>query len=318
MIRIGLIGKSDTALSIAMDIHYRIKGVELLAWSTADKAMEGKAKAMGLKSVFSSPEALYEMHQLDLIIIADDPKNRLERVTAALTSDVDVLVEFPIATNIEDAEEAAKRIAGRPSQKAVIAYPIADDFRYRQIKGIIEEDELGTLTSVELSRVVKVNGSFTTDELTNRLIEDFFSIVYTTNKRIASLRCQAMAHGKRTDQLEDVTGLVIVGAFEHGGLFTYNLHGSEIASGHNFSVLGREGRLSLAEDPQGDVRFFRKDYLQITRKELDRSYRSQIERFINTIRSGNRPESLLEESVHAVSCAAKALKSLVFSTEETL
>ena len=123
----------------------------LVAVVEVDKNKVEKLKKDGIKYVYEDyREFLKDNHKLDMVIISTSDALHREQAVACLEKGYPLLLEKPIATNIEDCE-AVLEAATRNNRKVFVAHVLRYTPFYSRLKDIIDSGKLGEVLSIHAS-----------------------------------------------------------------------------------------------------------------------------------------------------------------------
>lgn len=149
---IGIIGWNDYSKTLANMYHFETRDTEVLAIATQN--IEGQTFArekLGLKHIFNEPHSLYELHQLDMICIQSSPDHHLAEIQKSLAAGVKIMIDQPLAGNVQDCLAIEKATKSRSSQKSLLLMPRRFDPQLRHIKKIVTEGAVGEIISISLT-----------------------------------------------------------------------------------------------------------------------------------------------------------------------
>ena len=154
-IRWGMIGCGDVTEvkngpGLYLAEHSELVGVTNRTLSKA----EDWVKRHGHGRVFESVEALLACQEIDSIYIATTPDKHMEYAILCARAGKHCLIEKPLALTYKEGlaiEEAFKQ-AGK---KAFVAFYRRSLNRFRKIKALLEEEVIGSLQGVKVTRAVK-------------------------------------------------------------------------------------------------------------------------------------------------------------------
>jgi len=145
-IGLGLIG-----LGFIGKIHLRhllkMPNVNLVAVSDLSKRALKEAKNAGVKKTFTSYEQLLNEPNIDAVIIALPTHLHLRSAIQASEAGKHILLEKPIARNLEEAKEIVT-VAQKNSVKLMMGYPLRFNESFRELKTKMQS---GTLGDVEIA-----------------------------------------------------------------------------------------------------------------------------------------------------------------------
>ncbi|MDW7980282.1 MAG: Gfo/Idh/MocA family oxidoreductase, partial [Verrucomicrobiales bacterium] len=145
-VRIGIIGLGNIGQYHAQYLLAgKVNGAELVA--VANPSPEKLAKFGNLKT-FRTGEALIGSGTVDAVIIATPHYQHAPLGITALQAGVHVLVEKPIAAHKRDAERLIAAHRARPELVFAAMFQLRVEPRYRKIRQLITEGQLGQIVRV--------------------------------------------------------------------------------------------------------------------------------------------------------------------------
>lgn len=147
LIGLGYIGKIHLRHSL------RIDNANLIAVSDLSKKALKKARDAGVKKTFTSYEKLLKDPEIDAVIIALPTHLHLQCAKQAAEAKKHILLEKPIARNIEEAKEIISAVQ-KNSVKLMIGYPLRFNTTFRNLK---EKIESGALGDVEIAHATYIS-----------------------------------------------------------------------------------------------------------------------------------------------------------------
>lgn len=147
-LKIGVVGGGGIAQVAHLPVLSRIKGVEVLGICDTDVP---KARAIAqrfkIKDAFDDIEELLRFEQLDAVVICTPNHLHEAHILAAISADVHVLVEKPLALSPASVQRVAR--AAERKKKIVMA---GMNHRYRPdvqaVRSFVQTGELGEIQSV--------------------------------------------------------------------------------------------------------------------------------------------------------------------------
>jgi len=319
MLRVGIIGWSENTERLISAFHFGNKNTELLAFSSNNEAARRYVMdKYGLKHVFQYPERLLEFHQLDIVCITSEGEKHLDQVKSAMSNGFNVLLDYPMASNVEDCQNIQSIIENHPSLKAMIAFPRRFNSELEQIKKFIDSKELGDLIQIRISNfkskenVVAPLKSHFKGPASDLGIEDIDLIHWLTEsvcKNVVSLD-STLKFSNNRDHHETVN---CIGHLENGTMFNImNSRSSFRGEGFEMDVLGSKASLKynditerISIHPKNDsVRFYK-----IDTKESE--YQLLANYFVDCVKYGNRLNQNLEDPINATKTVVAISKSQV-------
>jgi len=149
-LRLGILGAGAIVQVAHLPVLRRLKTVELTALCDSDiPKARALAERWGIPAVYDDVEELLQ-EPLDALLIATPNHLHESHVIAALTANLHVLVEKPLALS----SAAAQRVA-RAAEKKERVLMVGMTHRYRPdvqaVRGFVQSGELGMISSVRAS-----------------------------------------------------------------------------------------------------------------------------------------------------------------------
>jgi predicted dehydrogenase len=148
-LRLGIVGAGAVTQVAHLPVLRRIKDVEVVALCDGDlpkaRALAGR---FGVKLAFDDIEELLEAEALDALLVATPNHLHESHVLAGISAGLHVLVERPLAVNVQ----GAQRIAKAAEKRDRIVMP-GMNHRYRNdvqtVRSFVQSGELGQIDSVQ-------------------------------------------------------------------------------------------------------------------------------------------------------------------------
>ena len=140
-VRLGLIGLGYIG-KIHMNNLLRLPHVNLVAVADSSKKALKEAKNAGVKKTFTNYEQLLHDSNIDAVIIALPTHLHLQCATKAAEAGKHMLLEKPIARNLEEAKGIVK-VANKNSVKLMMGYHLRFNETFRELKTRMESGVLG-------------------------------------------------------------------------------------------------------------------------------------------------------------------------------
>lgn len=105
------------------------------------------------KTFSSAMDLLEEEKMADVLLVSTQDEDHARTCIAALSKGYDILVEKPIATNIEDVM-AIEKLASSLGRRVMVCHVLRYTPFYRKVKEILASGELGEVVSVNMSEGV--------------------------------------------------------------------------------------------------------------------------------------------------------------------
>lgn len=146
LIGLGYIGKVHLRNCI------KSKNANLLAVCDVSKRALLEAKKQGIKETFSNYEEMLKNKEIDAVIVALPTHLHLECVKNVMQSGKHVLVEKPLAINVNDAKEIVF-LAQKNSVKLMVGYPLRFNSIMLGLKNQLLSGELGDVTTAYATNI---------------------------------------------------------------------------------------------------------------------------------------------------------------------
>jgi len=148
---IGLIGWTPHMGSVVSQLHLQSRNIEVLSMAvTSPEAFTYGRDVLSLKHLYRDPAQLYTLHQLDTIIVCSSAEYHLEHVTKALQSGTNVIIDFPLASNVEDCLALEQIVRRYPSQQVLLCLPRRFDANLQRLQQVVADGLLGDIISVTI------------------------------------------------------------------------------------------------------------------------------------------------------------------------
>lgn len=253
---IGIVGWSWHIVAAVSRLHQQTRAVEILAIADpSDEAFAYGRDVLGLKHVFREPAALYSLHQLDTIIVCSPAECHLEHVTKALQSGTNVIVDFPLASNVADCLALEQVVRRYPSQQTLLCFPRRFDQDLQRLQKTVAQGSLGDIISISIENYEALPANFFAEsaarsaskgifmdltiqdvDLVHWLTGQLFTSVYATG---SAKKYPALASGNDADTAQ------ITATLEHGTIVSLltSRTGSK-PDGYRLQIVGAAGTLS--------------------------------------------------------------------------
>ena len=147
--RVAVVGVGGIGRREHIPAYLHNKDVDLVALVDADETkVKQTAKKFGVKKYFSSIDELFQNQDLEAISICTPPNTHAEIALKALTNDVHVLCEKPMATTTDDAKKMFE--ASREKEKILmVGFNLRFQPNYKRATSLILRGRLGHVYFVE-------------------------------------------------------------------------------------------------------------------------------------------------------------------------
>jgi UDP-N-acetylglucosamine 3-dehydrogenase len=271
--------------------------------SVCDSA-EGRAKAIasryGVARPYTSFHEMLEKERLDAVhVVTPEPAHR-EPVVEALSRSIPVLVEKPLATNLEDAD-AMIRESERTKTTFMVGHILRWDTRYAMVKDSIARGDLGRIATISARRsVVRAEAPTFLVRSTPVMqlgIHDIDLILWYTGYRVTRAYC--VSSRLFSFKYPDCTTSIL--EFEEGGHAvlqnSFSLPDSmpypvgarmEIVSQRTYTVIDVSQQALFIADEKG-YRIPDTTLIPVVRDEMGGTLGREVDYFVRCVVSGRRP-----------------------------
>lgn len=157
MTKVGVIGLGRMGKLHLMDC-LKINSVEVVAAADASKKALDKAKSLGVKAVYADyHDMLRHSSDFDAVVISLPNFMHFESIQLALEAGLNVFVEKPMATSLDDCREVV-RLVGKSGRKFMVGH--VNRFM-EHVEKMKEQMNKGAIGDVEVATIEEViNGPF--------------------------------------------------------------------------------------------------------------------------------------------------------------
>jgi len=276
---------------------------------------------------YSSPDygrMLEERHDVDAVLVCTREDSHREPSLAVLRANKHLMVEKPLATNLEDARAIFEAAQTKPGLVTMMAHTLRFDPRYVRMKDAISRNEIGQLIHLYARRTPP---HAALERIRGRVELPFWVGVHDVDMmrwvscsevaRVSAVSPQGdlNRHGTKSVFLSLLTfANGVVAALENAWGPAYNVEEQQSTS--VFRAQGTRGVIELKNSDQGiaihrdggvifpDTVYWPKSYGRITGV-----YADQIAHFVNCIRLGTPSEIQLDNGVKSVMVAEAIIRS---------
>jgi predicted dehydrogenase len=157
--------------------------------------------------VSDDPEVVFSDEEIKTVIIATPVQSHFDLSIQALEANKHILVEKPMATNVQEVEEIGK-LARKNNLIAMVGHTFIYNPAVRYVKGIIDSGELGDIRYIYSQRVNLGRIRSDVDALWNLAPHDISIVQYWLNEPMpVSIKRTGMAYVQ--EGIEDVSFLNI-------------------------------------------------------------------------------------------------------------
>lgn len=291
------------------------------------KAVSSKYSVKGSYTDFRE---MLASERLDAVhVVTPEPSHR-EPVVEAVSKGIQVLVEKPLATNMDDAN-AMIHAAEKNNTIFMVGHILRWDTRYSMVKDAIDRGETGRIATILARRsVIKAEAPTFMSRSTPVMqlgIHDIDIILWYTQARVKRAYCTSSR--LLTFKNPDCTAAVL--EFEGGGQAilqnSFSLPNAmpypigarmEIVSEHAYTVIDVSQQSLFVTDEKG-YSIPDTTLIPVVRGELGGTLRLEIEYFVRCVRNGKQPTIIRpEESRYALEVALACERSMAEGTAVNL
>ncbi len=282
--------------------HYRLvteeESLELIAICDIDDEKLLEARKLGVDRVYSDYRDLIDKESPDLVIVVTPPKYHVEQALYALDSGAYVLLEKPVATNLEEAKKLYYRARG--SNKVMVTFSLRYHGFYEEIKRVIDEVIGSPLYVYHYAIESYPPQEWIRDKTFSggMLNENSVHIIYLHCWWLGEIE-RVYARVWRVDPGSTIEDNLVL-LMDHGGcesILLQSWSGPGIARG--WSVIGEKGRIICNVYLRGSYKIVLSDGTVYREGDIGFSviemYRRQLRHFIECIRNGWRPYTGIED-----------------------
>lgn len=147
-LKVGLIGAGSWAVANHLPVLRARPDVELTAVVRPGAAELRKVKeAFGFEHAFEDYRALLDLPELDAVIVASPHRMHAEHAKAALRRGCHVMVEKPMATSAQEANELID-VAKQANRQILVPYGWNFQPYFRRAHQLVEQGRIGTIRHV--------------------------------------------------------------------------------------------------------------------------------------------------------------------------
>ena len=331
MIRAGIIGWGENGKKIAQALHFEIKDTEVIGVATNDPIGRDFAmRKMGLKHVFSSPQQLLELHQIDIICVCSDGDLHLAHVEDTFRSGSNIFIDHPLASNVEDCKKLEKIVDSYPSYKTTVAFPRRFIPSLGQIQKEIAKGGLGEVIRIECQTFERMllqdaapNGRIARKGIfMDLMLQDIDMVRWLTSSEYESVYVvgNALKYPSLTRQ-GDVDSAIAIGKLANGCLVNFiSSRLTHRGEGFQLKVIGTNGELSYSsfEDNKGLVSSQDGKPYYISKVAPHNDYLPLLKNYVDAVRNGSKIKYVLKDATEATRVAVAMTKSFLLGQEVSL
>lgn len=267
---------------------------------------------------------MFQKEDLDAVIIATPPETHKKIAIDAINQNLNILLEKPIATTIEDAQKIAETAINK-GIKIMVGHTERFNPAVRKLKELLEENKLGKIYKIDIRRVGPFPERISdVGVVIDLAVHDIDVINYLFSPKIANVYAETMKmlHPKHEDLL---TAII---RFDNGVQAVLNINWLTPYKTRKLSIIGEKGRLMVNYLTQ-EVIFQENSYYSsittnnpnnpnnkgmaegnMTKILIDKKepLQSEIEAFVDYILKNTSPPITLKDSLDALNLANHIIK----------
>lgn len=169
MIKVGVIGLGHMGLLHLRNTRF-IDGIQVIAVADKSKKALSEAKAYGIKGLYSDYEKLFELKDLDAVIISLPHFLHKESAVHAAESGLHIFIEKPLARSVLECKEIKEAV-----QKNNVKLVIGHNYRFfDHVKKLKAELEKGSIGDIEIASIEHFSNGPFAHPLEPRPIQDWW------------------------------------------------------------------------------------------------------------------------------------------------
>ena len=146
-VRIGVIGLVHDHVWRILNEFRNVKDAEVLCAADPNKPLLARAREMSVKKTYKSYEELLSKEEIDAVIVYTENSRHADVTELAAERGLHVMVEKPMAANLEQAERML-RASKKHGIKLMVNYPTAWRAAFREAYKLAEEGLIGRIYQV--------------------------------------------------------------------------------------------------------------------------------------------------------------------------
>lgn len=314
-LRIGICGIGSIGFRHARLLSNR-DDVEIFLCDTTLSHLDSAKKLSNLAETTQSFEKLLDS-DLDGLIIATPDKFHISQAEAACRKGIAVLIEKPVAENVEQGKKLLE-VINETNGKVLVGYPLRHNTVFRKAKEMLDAGLIGSTVSFHImlgayNTLIAAKNRFNPTDLNKLFVDyshewDYLNWFLGRVKRVAAISHQSGAREKT--QNPNVVNAVL--ELESGISGTAHLDYIQSPGQRHFTIIGDLGKI-VVDAVKMQV------LLQIYEDEFERVYRfvetfdammiRQIEHFIDVIQEKSEIAVSLDDGLNALSVADAMISS---------
>lgn len=334
-LRVGVIGCGRVAEARHLPALGGLDGARVVALADTDAArLEALGRAHGVARLHKDHRALLDEDGIDAVAVCTPPRFHAEAVLAALEAGKHVLVEKPLALDLEECDLLVEAARARPSLKVMVGFNLR---WHRLVRGARDVVRRGDLGPFKMARTVLTSGVRKSPDFPDWRTRRETGGGALFELGVHHLDLLRFVTGGEVEEVsamgasgEETTALA---ARMSGGALVTAAFCERTGESHEIEIFGEDGWLRIAcHRADGLERFGATDYAGSVGVRLKRagrtirelpqllkqarqggdylaSYRAEWRHFVESVRDDREPECTLEDGRRATEAALAAVES---------
>ncbi len=298
--KIGLIGVGAMGSYLLEILMTRLKDeVEVVAACDEDKDKLKKAEELGVGRLYSDYLELLDKEELDGVIIATPPWLHKEQAIESLKRGLYVLLEKPMATNLNDALE----ISRHASNRLMVAFSLRFHNLYRKVKNYLNSDlgsvvtqwhiALGKVPSTKWIGDIKLSGGMVNENSIHVLY-----VFYWYAGRVKEVYASTW---RLTPNITIEDNAAVMLKHDGGAVSTLIQSWTTSHRWRKWGVQAKEGTVTCEGYLTGEYRISRQGNMLeegVFDEPIENIYINELRSFLNSIINNEKPEVNEEDGIH--------------------
>ena len=150
-VKAGILGLDALGVAYSHLLKDHIKDLTLIgAAGRTQKELLFAKNDLSLEYVYSDEKSLIENHDMDVVCIFGDSRQRPHLAIQAIEAGKHVFMADPIALNADDAQAVHQAAASKPSQVVMVSSLVRFDPLLHAVKEVIDNGDLGVINHISL------------------------------------------------------------------------------------------------------------------------------------------------------------------------
>lgn len=266
ILRTGVSGLGRIGWQFHVPSINRHKGFELAAVSDPmEERLQEASSKYGVK-VYTDFNEMIEEEKLDLVVIASPTPFHYEQAKAAMERGIDVFLEKPMVTSLEEADRLIA-LMQEYNRKLMVYQPRRTDADIQTLKRILQSDPIGPVYMVQCCKTsdyMRRNDWQSLKKYGGGMLNNYGShfidqMLYLTGSRAKKISCHLRCIASVGDADDVVKALI---EMENGVIIDLDINRATAFPFPRWTVLGKYGTIIYAEENEQAVfkiRYLKKD-----------------------------------------------------------